>query len=325
MVITVSGQTKSAAGPRPINLNRDIPQVIKLLEMVFGKALGGRLLGAGLDVDNAPSLLWRLNPGASKLALGYVFEVNGEIVGNATVLTTNVRGRYLVVNVAVHPDFRHMGIARQLMGSVMAMVRARHGREILLQVEHDNEAALNLYRSLKFSDIGTVTAWYAPSSRLREIPASTGDDGTRFIRELRRQEWQEAYELDLTAHPPDLNWPDSLPTDAYRQGLVRWFENVLSGRRFETWVISGGNRSLAGLASIWSEWAGPHKANLRVHPDWRGQLERPLLAKLIRRLGHLPRRETRFDHPDEDELVTQLLREANFRPRRTLCHMRLDL
>jgi len=325
MVVTISGQSNSAAGPRPINLNRDIPQVIRLLEMVFGKALGGRMLGGGLDVDNSPSLLWRLNPGASKLSLGYVYEMDGRIVGNATVLTTTTRARYLIVNVAVHPDFRHLGIARQLMRSVMAMVRARRGREILLQVENDNEAALNLYRSLKFSEIGTVTSWYAPSSRLQEIPVSADARGAPFIRELRRHEWQEAYELDLTAHHPDLNWPESLPSDAYRKGLLRWFENALSGRRFETWVISDEDGSLVGLASIWSEWAGPHKANLRVHPDWRGQLERPLMAKLIRRLRHLPRREARFDHPDDDDLVTQLLREANFRPRRTLCHMRLDL
>lgn len=325
MVITVSGQAESATGARPINLNRDIPQVIKLLEMVFGKALGGHLLGGGLDLDRSPSLLWRLNPGASKLGLGYVYEIGGHIVGNATLLTTATRGRYLVVNVAVHPDFRHMGIARQLMASVLGLVRARHGHEIMLQVETDNEPARQLYRTLNFSEIGSVTAWYASSSRLREIPPLLSAEGGPFIRELRRREWQEAYELDLTALRPDLNWPESLRSDAYRQGLLRWFGDIVSGRRSETWVVSHRDQRLVGLASIWSEWAGPHKANLRVHPDWRGQLERPLLAKLIRRLRYLPRREVRFDHPEDDELVSGLLREANFQPRRTLCHMRLDV
>lgn len=293
--------------------------------MVFGKALGGRVLGGGIDLDRSPTLLWRLNPGASKLALGYVWEMDGRIVGNATVLTTTTRGRYLIVNVAVHPDYRHSGIARQLMESAMDLVRARHGREIMLQVENDNEPALKLYRSLSFKDIGSVTTWRAPSSRLREIPVSQGDEGAPFTRELRRKEWQEAYELDLTAHEPDLNWPDPLPTDAYRQGILRWFENALSGRRSETWAVADQDGLLTGLASIWTDWAAPYRANLRVHPEWRGQLERPLLAKLVRRLRHLPRREARFDHPDDDNLVRQLLHETNFQPKRTLCHMRLDL
>jgi hypothetical protein len=54
-------------------------------------------------------------------------------------------------------------------------------------------------------------------------------------------------------------------------------------------------------------------------------LERPLLAKLMRRLQYLPRRNVQIDHPDDDELVNSLLQEANFQPRRTLTHMRLDL
>ena len=54
-------------------------------------------------------------------------------------------------------------------------------------------------------------------------------------------------------------------------------------------------------------------------------MERPLLAKLIRRLHYLPRRNVEVEHPDNDELVNALLQEANFQPRRTLTHMRLDI
>jgi hypothetical protein len=64
---------------------------------------------------------------------------------------------------------------------------------------------------------------------------------------------------------------------------------------------------------------------LRIHPAWRGQLERPLLAKAIRRISYLSTRNVRIDHPDDDQLTDQLLQEANFQPRRTLTHMSLDL
>ena len=68
-----------------------------------------------------------------------------------------------------------------------------------------------------------------------------------------------------------------------------------------------------------------HLLTLRVHPDTAGRLERPLLAKLVRRLQYLPRRNVRIDHPDNDSVAGALLSEANFTVQRTLTHMRLDL
>jgi len=46
---------------------------------------------------------------------------------------------------------------------------------------------------------------------------------------------------------------------------------------------------------------------------------------LIRRLQQQSRRSVQIDHRDDDELMNALLQEANFQPRRTLTHMRLDL
>jgi ribosomal protein S18 acetylase RimI-like enzyme len=327
MVITVPTQARPGYGLRPINLNRDIPEVIRLLEMVFGKTLGmdGQLLlSGGLGLDHQPAFLWRLSPGASRLAMGYVWEEDGRIIGNATVMSTKSADRYLVVNVAVHPDFRRRGIALNLMDTVMDMVQARQGKEIRLQVEKDNDPAQALYRSLDFVDIGSMTTWRATVSGLREV-ASIDTEPNPRIRELHRTEWQAAYELDLTALKPDLNWPESLPQDTYRGGVWRWLDRVINGRRLETWVVASGRNRLFGLAGIWSEWGRPHRVSLRVHPDWRGKLERPLLAKVVRRLRHLPRRNIRLDHPDEDDLMNQMLPEASFRSRRTLTHMRLFL
>jgi len=79
------------------------------------------------------------------------------------------------------------------------------------------------------------------------------------------------------------------------------------------------------LATILSQWGRSHACTIRVSPTHCGQLERPLLAKLLRRLQYLPYREVCFDHPADDTLMTQLLYEANFQRRRVLVVMRLDL
>ena len=327
MVITIPAQARPFNGPRPINMNKDLPQVMKLLELSFGHKLVGseqRLFNNQVGLSQ-PAFIWRLNPATSKLALGYVWEEDGRIVGNATLLPTRTAGRYLVVNVAVHPDYRRRHIARQLMDALLMLTQARRGREILLQVVQDNTAAINLYRSMDFDIVGSITSWQCSPSRLREPDLTAADIDIPLIRELARDEWQLAYQLDVTSLQPDLNWPEPLPPNAYKPGLWRRLDNFLNGRRTEVWVTRDETDQLSGLAGIWSEWNRPHQVTLRIHPAQRGRWERPLLAKIIRRLRHLPRRNIRLDHPDDDEPVKQLLREANFKPRRTLTHMRLDI
>jgi ribosomal protein S18 acetylase RimI-like enzyme len=326
MVVTFPTRSRPFSGPRPINLNRDVPQVIKLLELVFGHRLGGseqRLFNSEAGLSQ-PAFLWRLNPASSKLALGYVWEENGRIIGNATLLPTRKPKRYLVVNVAVHPNYRRRGIAHDLMEALSSLVQSRGGNRILLQVVKENMAAIQLYRSLNYETIGSMTTWRCSALRLRQLQLGPDDQPESEIRELSQQDWQRAYQLDVAALPIDLNWPEPLRKDAYKYGLWRRFENFFNGRRAEVWVAKGSAQQLAGLVGLWSEWGRPHQIALRVHPDWRGQLERPLLAKAIRRISYLSNRTVRIDHPDDDKLTNDLLREANFTPRRTLTHMSLD-
>ena len=253
-----------------------------------------------------------------------MWEENGRIVGNVTVLTTEMPGRFLVVNVAVHPEFRRRGIARLLMQQVENLVRQRQGNQILLQVVKQNYAAIELYNALHYTTIGSMTHWTASASRLRRLELNLDTVGPP-IRELKRHEWKAAYALDQQALHADLHWPEQLKQDAYKNGLWVKVMNFLNGRHAEAWVAISGKTQLVGLASLASEWGRSYEASLRVHPAWQGRLERPLLAKLIRRLQYLPRRNVQINHPDDDELVNALLQEANFQPRRTLTHMRLNL
>lgn len=328
MVVTAQANHQTYPGLRPINLNTDIPQILKLLEVCFGASVhnidGQRFYTGPATTNQQAAFLWRLNPAASKLALGFVWEVNGRIVGNVTILTTKVPGRYLVVNVAVHPDHRRKGIAHQLMRAVHRMVRTRNGQEILLQVVKTNTPAEELYETLNYTNLGSMTSWYAPVSRLHQLDATADGSLSPQIRELRRSEWQAAYQLDKAALAPELNWPEPLNFDAYQNGFLRKISNFVNGRSMETWATTHNNQ-LTGMATILSEWGKTHAASLRIHPEWRGQLERPLLAKLIRRLYYLPRRNVRIDHPDDDGFTSNLLREANFQPKRTLTHMQLKL
>ncbi len=313
-------------GLRPVELSRDLPQVVDLLKLVFGDALEGderHYFGDGTGPVN--DILYRFNPVAARLSSGYVWQIDGRIVGNATLLSTKAWDRYLVANVAVHPSYRRRGIARGLMQAISEAVRKRGGRVILLQVVKDNQWPIALYRSMGYVSIGNMTTWYATRSRIRQIAADTDGHLHPRIDLLPSRLWREAYELDTSHVHRDLNWPEPLPPDAYRRTWWQRAMDFFNGRQVETWSTTDSGGNLNGLVNLSCEWGRSHILTLRVRPDFAGQLERPLLAKAIRRLQYLPRRNVRIDHPEADELTGHLLKEANFTIQRTLTHMRLDL
>ncbi len=317
------------SGPRPVDLRRDVPQIVALLNLAFASQdEQGRRLNR-LSIATEPWYIARLRQLSSGLVPGFVWEEAGAIVGNVTLLTTRIRGRYLVANVAVHPNFRRQGIARLLMESALQSTRKLGARELLLQVKHDNEAAIHLYQGLGFEVLGSMTSWYASFNHFRLLPVDVSEHGPDhsgdfFIRPLRGGEWRKAYALDRSVVHPDLVWPDPTEADHYRGGLLRRFNNLISGRKVETWVAEAPDGQPAGLGSIASDWSRYHTLDLRVLPQW-STAQQPLLAKLLRRLQHRFRRNVRIDHPAEDEKATALLRQANFVPRRTLTTMKLEM
>ena len=305
---------------------RDVPQIIDLLKLVFGDALeldDQQLLGdeVGASLSN---LFYRLNPATSRLANGFVWLADGRIVGNVTLLPTKAWDRFLVANVAVHPNYRRRGIARAMMHAVTSSVKTRGGRTVLLQVVKDNDSAIDLYRSLGYVGLGHMSSWYSSTSRLRRLDPPGGPAAVD-IRPLPGGRWRDAYALDVACVPADLNWPEPLRPDAYRQTWWQRLSDMLNSQLFETWAIVDSRDRLVGLTTITGQWGRPYLVTLRVHPDYAGRLERPLLAKAVRRLQSLPRRNARVEHPDHDTVANALLAEANFAIQRTLTHMRLDL
>lgn len=92
------------------------------------------------------------------LAPGVTFLVTRDgdtITGN--IISDTDRGRIRIMNIAVHPDYRHRGIGRQLMHAVMDM---QPKRSVVLMVQEHNAAAQRLYEGLGFVRSGYHPGYY---------------------------------------------------------------------------------------------------------------------------------------------------------------------
>ena len=316
-------------GPRPIDLYRDRFQVIELLDLVFGPTLdsrGRRLLHSQTALTHHPTLLTHLNYLLKNIPAGYVWQEQGRIVGNVSIIPAKTPGRYILANVAVHPAYRRRGIARLLLQQTLEQLATRQGYAVLLQVEQSNPQAIALYRSLGFADLGATTTWLLASGRLRQLAVPNSERspdrfGDYLLRPLRPPEWRTAWRLDQNSYPYNL---DPLPHQTYKNGWWHWLENFFNGRQVESWVAVNLAGRMLGLATITSQWGQHHELTLRIDPAGRGHLERLLLAKLLRRLSYLAHRNVRIDHPAGDDHLTNLFHEANFTSQRTLLTMRFD-
>jgi ribosomal-protein-alanine N-acetyltransferase len=95
------------------------------------------------------------------IRVGYlcrVVEANGQITGYG--IMSYGAGEAHILNVCVRADLRGQGIGRKLMLFLLERARAAQMEDVFLEVRPSNPAAIALYASLGFSQIGVRKAYY---------------------------------------------------------------------------------------------------------------------------------------------------------------------
>ena len=315
---------------RPVDLKTDLAPLADLIELVFASNMdsGGRAalremrylsrIGPGLHV------LAHLNEMAAGISLGYVWLVDGRLVGNVSVYPAHwpqdLGSAWIIANVGVHPDFQRRGIARRLMEASMEMIRQRGGTTAILQVDAHNEGAHQLYRSLGFVDERTWITWRRPgSSRLPEAI----NDPQVFVRRRRRAEWRAEMALAERIRPQErggLGWLRPLHPNLFQRPWWRQMFDWLSLRAVERQVITAPDDGRI-LASMWLEntVATRTQVTLLVDPLYQGIYDGLLINAAVRRYGRNP---IVVEHPSDETLVSETLANLRFIQQRTVIHMR---
>lgn len=86
------------------------------------------------------------------------------VVAYAGLLCPPGSGDGDIQTIAVAPDMRGQGIAREMMTELLAEARRRHATRVFLEVRADNDSAQALYRDLGFIPVGLRAGYYQPDA-----------------------------------------------------------------------------------------------------------------------------------------------------------------
>lgn len=328
LVVTLSATASATNGLRPVNLKTDLAPLADLMEIAFADSMdsGGRAaireMRALSRFGPGVNLLSGVNDLVLGIGLGYVWIEDGKLIGNVSIYPSNLPSHlprsWVIANVAVHPDYRGRGIARQLMIASIDAIGKRG--DILLQVEERNDVAKHLYDSLNFREEGTFTIWKRSNS-LRK-PSQSGQPEI-YITRRTRGEWSEEYVLAQKSRPggQGVGWLRPMDTYYFRKPLLKSLLDIFSLRSDERLIIRS-KRDSSLLASLWVERAfgsTTTQLTLLVDEDYAALYGESLLYSACRRFEG----ETlTIEHPSHDVVINFLLQKLAFQQQRTLVHMR---
>jgi ribosomal protein S18 acetylase RimI-like enzyme len=319
--ITIPAKTNDHPHLRPLNVLRDLSAVADLIELCFSPTMdndGQRYLSDMRRASRDDSFLrWasRMTETASLPLMGYVWEQDGRIIGNASLIPFRDGGKrvYLIANVATHPDYRRHGIGRALTERVMKLARDKNASAIWLHVRDDNPGAIKLYRDLGFQEITRRTSWQAsPEHRL-----SHHDSDIEIVPRHPRF-WSLQQDWLRRLYPKELSWYQSWNTNALRPGLWNWFYLLFIDFNVRQWAAVRNDELLATLAWIPQ---GGRAESLFAATASTGASAEALTSLLIhaRRSITYPPYLT-LDYPADE--MADAISAAGFQPRRTLLWMR---
>ncbi|HET9905115.1 MAG TPA: GNAT family N-acetyltransferase [Anaerolineales bacterium] len=319
--ITVPANTNEQTNVRALNVIRDLSAVADLIELCFSPTMdneGQRYLSDMRRASRDDGFLhWasRMTETTSLPLTGYVWEQDGRIVGNASLIPFRHKGSrvYLIANVAVHPDHRRQGIAQVLTQRAMKHAQAKKASAVWLHVRDDNLGAIRLYEKLGFQEISRRTTWYA---RTDSYPPKVDTDIQIVPRHARFWPLQQDWLRRL--YPDALSWYHSWNFNSLRPGLMNWMYLLFVDYNIRQWAAVRGDELLGTLS--WMPHGGRAESlYAAINPAMDGD-EEALLQLLINARRSLSiHSKLTLDFPAGE--MTDAIMEAGFRPRRTLIWM----
>ena len=236
--------------------------------------------------------------GTSMPLSGFVWEQDGKIIGNVSLVPFRHKGKriQLIANVATHPEHRRKGIARALTEQAMQHVRQRGVSEIWLHVRADNPGAVKMYQDLGFSERAWRTTWRTSKDAHlspANIPAPDSVHNLPTVTKRHTRFWPQQLIWLNQLHSEDLGWYRSLNWNSLKPGLWNWFYRIFIEFDLQQWAVQKGGKLEGVLSWIPSMRQTPLWLACDLNADTESIYM--LLRKAQRELGYRPN--LRLEHP----------------------------
>ncbi len=238
---------------RPMDPRKDLNGVADLIDMCFNFQMdedGREYVRQIRRVAQSQKSLFSMSHNLSGTGVpmhGFVWEVDGKLVGNLTIIPFLREGKwnYLIANVATNPDYRRQGIARKMTLSALDYIHERGGHSAWLQVRDDNHAAYDLYASLGFHEIARRTTYHSQPQNYKD--SLTGN--TISITRRRSSDWPSQKNWLQRIYPPEISWHLPFQIRNFQPGFWTRFSQFFNDETIYQWAARREDR-LLGVASL---------------------------------------------------------------------------
>jgi len=316
--ITLPAKAKEHPHIRALNVLRDLSTVADLIELCFSSTMdndGQRYVNDMRRAGRDEGFLRWANHIAETTTLplmGFVWEQDGRIVGNASLIQFRDKGKriHLIANVATHPDYRRRGIARALTERTLQHARDKNTNAVWLHVRDDNPGAVKLYADLGFKEITRRTTWISNS----DSPQHQVDSNIQIVPRQPRF-WNQQLDWLHSRYPDMIAWYHSWNFNSLRPGFWTWLINLFMDFDLQQWAAVRGDDLLGALTWL------PHGVRSGSLLAAVGNSPEALTQLLLHARRMLPRSSSlSLDFPGGE--LTEAITAAGFSPRRTLIWMR---
>jgi hypothetical protein len=194
----------------------------------------------------------------------------------------------------------------------MRQARDKRASALWLHVRDDNPGAIKLYQDLGFQEVARRTTWQSePDGRLSS-PNTDIKIVPRFPRFwLQQQEWLRRL------YPDALSWYQSWNTNALRPGVFSWLYLLFVDFNIKQWAALRDDQLLATLT--WMP-QGSRSESLYAATGTESNPEALTMLLLHARRTISYYSQLTLEYPAGE--LTEAIRAAGFKPRRTLLWMR---
>ncbi len=223
---------------RRLDVRRDLARVADLVEQCFFDTLdpdGRQYLNEMRRAAQSTSVMRLAGSLIEETAFmpsGYVWEEDGQLVGNCSLIPIVVEGKrgYMIANVATLPAYRGRGIATALTIASLRHAHEQRVNTVWLQVREDNPSAIHIYEANGFIERLRRTSWYSgPSIPDQAAPAGVSI-GSRQSEHWRHQRiWLERL------YPKDMAWNMPFDWNLFRPDLLGKFYRAFSLEFLQHW------------------------------------------------------------------------------------------